>query len=120
MSENTDKTKQTERGSDRATAACYPQKVKLLKCGKKTCSHVLTEDEQVWIPSDMGRSATCPKCGKDSFYSLNELGQEVTWNEREKYREGVNVDDIVPSERMGLKMKRRILRAKRHAYEILA
>ena len=86
--------------------------VRLLKCGKQTCSHVLTEGEQENTP-DPERSYvsihTCPKCGNDDFWMLDKNGLTVNKSEE------INVNDIDPSPRLGLKMKRRILAAKKRA-----
>lgn len=95
-----------------------PKLVTLVQCSKSRCGHVLTEDEYVWksnakfgLPSATG---TCPKCGGDSFYTLNTQGQHRKMSDSDKPRE-INPEDINPSPRMGLKMRRRILAAKRRA-----
>ncbi|MEO5715037.1 MAG: hypothetical protein ABIT37_16280 [Luteolibacter sp.] len=98
-----------------------PRLVRLVMCGRRSCSHVLIEEERDWRedPDWKGhRTAVCPKCGDDSFYHLNEAGQKINFSDREKYRNGIDPATIEPSPKMGLKMKRRILRAKRHALSL--
>jgi hypothetical protein len=100
---------------------CVQRLVVLLKCGRKSCSHVLIEEEREWLEDPLWtarKTATCPKCSNDGFFTLNEKGQEITMKDRDKYRGGIDVNLIEPSPRMGLKMKRRIFRAKRHALSL--
>jgi len=94
-------------------------KVKLIQCGRHSCGHILLEDERDWKPLTewSGKRAICPKCGEDSFYTLNEKGQKTTMSQRDQYRDGIDPATIEPSSRMGLKMRRRILAAKRRAME---
>lgn len=92
--------------------------VRLTQCSKASCGHVMTESEHVWVPDPRwkgSRTGTCPKCGNNSFYSLNALGQKRSISDTGP-RE-IAPEDIEPSPRMGLKMKRRILAAKRRAIE---
>lgn len=94
------------------------RRVSLIQCAKNRCGYVLTEDEQVWVPTrdiPNSRTGTCPKCGNDSFYHLNAIGQKRRSSEPLPWE--VKISDITPSPRMGLKMKRRILGAKRRAIE---
>lgn len=88
----------------------------LLQCSRQRCGHVLTEDEYVWTPDPAWPSskiALCPKCAGESFYTLNARGQARKSSDTGP-RE-INPADIEPSPKMGLKMKRRILAAKRRA-----
>ncbi len=104
----------------RVVAVDHPRLVSLLQCGKQRCGHVLLEEERAWTApkgSLNRRVAICPKCGHDSFYTLNEKGQQITTRDREQYRHGLDPTMIEPSPRMGLKMKRRILAVKRRALE---
>ncbi len=92
--------------------------VTLLQCGKSRCGHVLTEAEYDWKPdlerdSFLGKTAYCPKCGGDSFYTLNAQGQARRMSDPGP-RE-IDPETIEPSPRMGLKMRRRLLAAKRRA-----
>lgn len=95
--------------------------VTLVQCCKSRCGHVLTEDEYVWIPDDDSRfrgskRAVCPKfCGGRSFYTLNTSGQHRKSGDT-GLRE-IDPTEIEPSPRLGLKMKRRLLAAKRRAIE---
>lgn len=87
--------------------------IHLIECGRASCSHILTNDEQVWLPPDENRrTATCPKCGGDSFYTLNEIGQRIGFSQRDKYRNGIDPASILPSPRMGPKRKKALLRVK--------
>jgi len=92
-------------------------KIELLQCSKHRCGHVYLKDERGSVPSKDWEGATtsvCPKCGGDSFYTLTAQGRCRTTKDRDLPRE-INAEDIDPSPRMGLKMKRRILAAKRRA-----
>ncbi len=92
--------------------------VRLIQCGRRSCGYVLTEDEREWRQDpewEARKTAICPKCGEDGFYTLNEKGQQITMRDSEKYRNGLNPATIEPSTRMGLKMRRIILAAKRRA-----
>lgn len=106
-----------------ATAEQKPPTVILLQCAKSRCGHVLTEDEYVW-KSDRSfgladsKTAHCPRCDGVAFYTLNALGQ-IRKSRDESPRE-IDPTTIEPSPRMGLKMKRRILAAKRRAIESIA
>lgn len=93
-------------------------KIHLMQCSKQRCGHVLLDTERVWVPKDKwidvgGTVAICPKCGGDSFYTLNEKGQ--TRKGGDTSTREIDHDSIAPSPRMGLKMKRRLLAAKRRA-----
>ena len=92
-------------------------KIELLQCSKQRCGHVLLKTEQAQV-RDTERSYVtrhlCPKCGGDSFYTLTAQGRCRTTKDRDLPRE-INAEDIDPSPRMGLKMKRRLLAAKRRA-----
>lgn len=59
--------------------------------------------------------ATCPKCAGEEFYTLNAQGQARRMGD-DSPRE-IDPRDIQPSPRMGLKMKRRLLAAKRRLCE---
>lgn len=90
--------------------------VELVQCSRTKCGYVLTTDEYVWgdNPSwTCGQTAACPKCGGDSFYYLNAKGQARKMSDNSP-RE-IDPETIEPPPRMGLKMKRRILAAKRRA-----
>ena len=94
--------------------------VRILQCGRQSCSHVLTEDERDWKSDprwESSRTAICPECGCDSFYTLNEKGQQITTRDREKYREGIDPSTLEPSPRMGPKNRRMILAAKARILE---
>ncbi|WP_395737433.1 hypothetical protein [Prosthecobacter sp.] len=104
------------------TAALPPTgtKIELLQCCKQRCGHVMVESEREWIPRHLGspvKTAVCPKCGGDSFYTLNAQGQCRTTKDRDTPRE-INAEDINPSPRMGLKMRRRLFAAKNRALGI--
>lgn len=97
------------------TSNSAPHLVHLIQCGRRACSHVLTEDEREWTAPEGAlrrRTAICPQCGCDNFYTLNESGQSITFRDREKYRNGLNPADIEPSPRLGPKMKNRLLAVK--------
>jgi hypothetical protein len=96
-------------------ADCNPRLVRLLQCGRKSCGYVLTDDEREWKSVEYGKRAICSQCGCDSFYTLNEKGQQITTRDREKYRDGIDPTTIEPSPRMGPKMTKAIIRAKWHA-----
>lgn len=90
-----------------------PRLVRLIQCGRRSCGHVLTEDERPLRRDDDRRSTCiCPKCGEDSFYTLNEKGQSINQMSYE-----LDPSTIEPSPRMGPKMKARILDAKRRAMQ---
>lgn len=96
-------------------------KIELLQCSKQRCGHVHLETERAGVPSKIWEGATtsvCPKCGCTSFYTLTAQGRCRTTKDRDLPRE-INAEDIDPSPRMGLKMKRRILAAKRRALGVL-
>ncbi len=100
-----------------------PRLVRLLQCGRKSCGHVLTEAEREWVKSkdfEGARTAVCPECGNDDFYTLNAAGQSMTMRQmRESGEREIDPATIEPSPRMGPKMKARILDAKRRALESL-
>jgi hypothetical protein len=90
--------------------------VELVQCSKSKCGYVLTTSEYVWGDNPgwtCGQTATCPKCGRGSFYYLNAQGQARKMSD--KISREIDPETIEPSPRMGLKMKRRILAAKRRA-----
>jgi hypothetical protein len=94
--------------------------VHLLQCAKQRCGHVLLDHERGNMPSRWWAGSTvyvCPKCGNESFYTLNAQGRCRTTKDRDLPRE-INAHDIEPSPRMGLKIRRRILAAKRRALEV--
>lgn len=95
-------------------------KVRLLECSRRSCSYILSEEERLWVPNERwkgmgGKSATCPKCGGDSFFTLNEVGQRITSKDREKYRDGLVLAEIQPSPKMGSKRRHMLLAAKDRA-----
>jgi len=99
-----------------------PILVRLIQCGRRSCSYVLTEDERDWEQHpkwDSGKVAVCPICGNDGFYTLKPNGQKMTMSERDQYRDGIDPATIEPSPRMGPKMKAYLRDAKRRALEIL-
>lgn len=94
--------------------------ITLLQCCKQRCGHVLLESEQEQVPHPDFKNATvsvCPKCGGNSFYTLNEQGRCRTTKDRDLPRE-ILAEDISPSPRMGLKMRRRLFAAKNRALGI--
>lgn len=94
--------------------------IHLMQCSKQRCGHVLLETEEAKVPHPDYKNATisvCPKCGCNSFYTLNAQGRCRTTKDRDLPRE-INAEDINPSPRMGLKMRRRLLAAKRRALGI--
>lgn len=91
--------------------------VKLIQCGRRSCSYVLLGDERRWLPKDIGRTACCPFCGNDDFYTLKANGQKTVWSERDLYRNGIDPNLIEPTPRMGPKMRSALLDAKRRALE---
>lgn len=93
--------------------------VRLIQCGRRSCSYVLTEDERDWMPNGFGKTAVCPICGNDGFYRLKPNGQKMTMSERDQYRDGIDPATIEPSPRMGPKMKAYLRDAKRRALETL-
>jgi len=92
--------------------------VRLVQCGRRSCSYVLSEDERGWTPNDYGgQKAICPKCGEDGFYTLKENGQKASWGERDQYRDGIDPTLIEPTPRMGPKFRAALLDAKRRIME---
>ncbi len=94
--------------------------VRLLQCGRRSCGYVLAEDEREWLQDpewSARKTAHCPKCGEDGFYTLNEKGQQITTRDREKYRDGLDPTLIDPSPRMGPKNRQMILAAKQRILE---
>lgn len=106
-----------------AGSDCQERLVRLLQCGRKSCGHVLTEGEREWVKSkdfEGARTAVCPECGNDDFYTLNAAGQAMTARDmRDGADREIDPATIEPSPRMGPKMKARILDAKRRALESL-
>ena len=91
-----------------------------MQCTKQRCGHVLleTEHELVQCPKrPWVKRHVCPKCGGDSFYTLNAQGRCRTTKERDLPCE-INAEDIEPAPRMGLKMRRRLFAAKNRALGI--
>jgi hypothetical protein len=91
--------------------------VHLMQCARQRCGHVMLEDERTSVPDKLWDGFTvkvCPKCDNESFYTLNTQGCCRTTKDRDLPRE-INAHDIEPSPRMGMKMKVRILSAKRRA-----
>lgn len=87
-------------------------KIQLLKCARNGCSHVFTDDEYKEVPFSgtlSGADLVCPRCENDSTYTLDHNG--ILTNP------GATIDahDIEPSRRLGLKMRRRVLAARRRA-----
>ena len=90
--------------------------IELLQCAKSSCGHVMLKYEQDCIPHPDWECAilcVCPKCGKESFYTLNAQGQKRKQSDPSPREFDPN--EINPSPKMGLKMRRRILAAKRRA-----
>lgn len=93
--------------------------IHLMQCAKQRCGHVLLESEREWIPvsrDEQTKSAVCPKCSGDSFYTLNTQGQRRM--RRDEGPREILAEDINPSPRMGLKMRRRLFAAKNRALGI--
>lgn len=93
--------------------------VKLIQCGRRSCSHVLIEDERGWKLNDIGHTAVCPKCGNDDFYTLKPNGQKTSFSERDLYRDGIDPATIEPTPRMGPKFKAALMDARRRALELI-
>ena len=94
--------------------------IHLMQCAKQRCGHVLLETEQELMQCPERayvKIHVCPKCGGDSFYTLNALGRCRTTKDRDTPRE-INAEDINPSPRMGIKMRRRLFAAKNRALGI--
>jgi len=93
--------------------------ITLLQCSKQRCGHVLLESEQEKVPHPDFTNAklhVCPKCHGDSFYTLNAQGQARRMSDT--WPRGIIAEDINPSPRMGLKMRRRLFAAKNRALGI--
>lgn len=93
--------------------------ITLLQCSKQRCGHVLLESEQEKVPHpdfEHAKIYVCPKCCGDSFYTLNAQGQARRQSDTGP-RE-ILAEDISPSARMGLKMRRRLFAAKNRALGI--
>ena len=91
-------------------------KVKLIQCGRRSCSYVLDEDERAWEQHpewEDGKVAVCPICGQDDFFTLKPNGQKVRVSEMDEYRDGIDPNLIEPTPRMGPKMKAYLRDAKR-------
>ena len=99
-------------------AVDHPRLVHLLQCARAKCGHVLTKDEYTWKPSCIGRTAICPMCGCSEFYSLKANGQKMTMKDHDENRDGINPELIVPTPRMGPKLKASLLDAKRRILEV--
>jgi hypothetical protein len=95
--------------------------IHLMQCAKQCCGHVLIESEREWVPSRCWKGANdavCPKCGGASFFTLNAQGQ--CRMQRDTGPREIDPNDISPSLRMGLKMKRRLFAAKKRALQSIA
>ena len=94
--------------------------VTLLECCKARCGHILLSSEYVEKPDRRWKGSmicTCPKCGGESFYTLNSAGQARRMSDNST-RE-ITPDSIEPSEKMGLKKRRRIFAAKSRALMLI-
>jgi len=90
----------------------------LVECCKKSCGHILTEDEYAWMPDPRwkdSRTAECPMCGGESFYTLKENGQHRM--SRDTAPREIHVMKIEPSTKMGPKRWAKILMAKKRAMD---
>lgn len=99
-----------------------PRLVRLIRCGRKSCGHVLTEEERGWRQDPKWaafRTAICPECGGDSFFTLNAAGQAMTARGMRDGPRDIDPAAIEPSPRLGPQMKARVLDAKRRALGIL-
>lgn len=97
-----------------------PALIRMLQCGKKSCSHIFTDDEHVWLPGTIGKRACCPLCHNGDYYTLKENGQKMTMQEREPYRKGIDPNAIEPTAKMGPKMRLRLERVKVRSLDMLA
>lgn len=98
-----------------------PFNVILLECGKSRCQHILLNTEYVGKPDKSWPGSTlqtCPKCGGDSFYTLDPVGRARRMSDNAP-RE-IDPESIQPSEKMGLKKRRRIFAAKARALTLKA
>lgn len=100
----TDKSLENKKGS-----GCQ---VQLLKCARRVCSHVFTDNEYSKIPWEgvLGcERMVCPECENDSTFTL--------WHDGTICRPCylINAHDIEPSPRLGPQMRRKVLAAKRRA-----
>lgn len=96
-------------------------KITLVQCCKGRCGYVLLESEYIWFSEAMSRfskTAHCPKCQGLEFYTLNSKGQAR--KQSDIGPRDIDPTTINPSSRMGLKMRRRILAAKKRALDYLA
>lgn len=93
--------------------------VKVIECSRKSCGHILLDDERDWKPMDIGKRAICPKCGCESFYTVKENGQTMKTSEREKYRAGIDPVEIEPTPRMGPKRRAALLAVKKRALALI-
>lgn len=106
----------TESPADSATpekGLGVPRLVRLVKCGRQSCGHIMTEGERADEPHPKFANCmkqVCPKCGCNSFWALNKHGQTING-----FGDDVelNPEDIEPTKRQGLKTKRRLLACKR-------
>lgn len=86
----------------------------LLQCTRRRCGHVLLESDQVWEPNDGGgKTATCPRCGREEFFTLDAQGRCLTM--RHTGPKEIYAEDIEPGPRMGRTMRRRLLAVKARA-----
>lgn len=98
-----------------------PFTIILLECGKSRCQHILLSAEYVEKPDKRwqgSRICTCPKCGGDSFYTLDPAGRARRMSDNAP-RE-IDPETIQPSEKMGPKKRRRIFAAKARALTLKA
>lgn len=96
-----------------------PKLVRLIQCGRRSCSYVLAEEERHWREDpewEDHKTAICPLCGEDSFYHLKANGQKISFRERDQYRDGVPLDEIEATPRMGPKMRNALRDAKTRAF----
>ena len=96
-------------------------KVELIECSLQRCAHIHLFKERDKKPGQLFKNSfvlVCPKCGCNSYYTLNAKGQAR--RESDTSPREINAEDIEPSEKMGLKKRRRILAAKRRALEAAA
>lgn len=89
-------------------------KIILNECAARKCGHIYFGGETEWLPEgDRTLRGACPRCGEQSYYPLNPLGQRRKSSDKTPHE--MAVADINPSPRMGPKRRRRILAAKRRA-----
>lgn len=94
--------------------------VQILQCTRRACGHVMLEQERVWVPSEIGKQATCPMCSGVEFSHLKANGQAMTMRDinSEARRNGIEPTTIEASPRMGKKMKAAMLAVKERAMKL--